>query len=498
MPTNSLPDSLPDFRAQPAAFLQALFAVAVRQAQPSHVLPAYLSADSIRPAQGGRLLVLGAGKAAAAMAWTVEECCHSWFKPWLNPAGDVLPAQLGTVGLTAAQAEIGQPLFSGLVVTPYGHIPPRPASLADVPQHITVLQAAHPVPDAASQDAAERMLALARSAGPHDVVLFLVSGGGSSLLAMPAHGLSLQEKQRIHQALVHSGASISDINCVRKHLSAIKGGRLAQACGQARVVTLAISDVPGDDPAVIASGPTVPDTTTAAQALSICNRYRIDLPEAALHALGCSNVPAKLPRDVLDAPSNLAANPPNDVQGLRTLHLVATPWQSLQAAAQAARAVGLPTHILSDAIEGDAVQAAQMHAALAQCVAQHGQPFVRPCLLLSGGETTVAMPDHGSLPATRGQGGRATTFALALAQSLNAQPGIWALAADTDGVDGSGPHAGALVTPSTLERGKIAGLLASKSIEQCASANFFAACGDLITTGPTLTNVNDFRAVLVL
>lgn len=498
MPTNSLPDSLPDFRAQPAAFMQALFAVAVGQAQPFHVLPAYLSADSIRPAQGGRLLVLGAGKAAAAMAWTVEECCHSWFKPWLNPAGDVLPAQLGTVGLTAAQAEIGQPLFSGLVVTPYGHIPPRPASLADVPQHITVLQAAHPVPDAASQDAAERMLALARSAGPQDVVLFLVSGGGSSLLAMPAPGLSLQEKQRIHQALVHSGAAISDINCVRKHLSAIKGGRLAQACGLARVVTLAISDVPGDDPAVIASGPTVADTTTAAQALSICNRYGIDLPKVALDALSGSKGSTMLAGDVSHASSSPTATQPTGIQGLRTVHLVATPWQSLQAAAQAARAVGLPTHILSDAIEGDAVQAAHLHAALARCVAQHGQPFTKPCLILSGGETTVTLPSSTQPAATRGQGGRATTFALALAKALKAQPDIWALAADTDGVDGTGPHAGAIVTPTTLERGQFFGLSASASLAQHASANYFAACGDVLTTGPTFTNVNDFRAMLVL
>lgn len=436
---------VPDFRSQPRAFLQALLDVAVQQAQPMHTLAAHLPPPP-DPAVG-RTLVLGAGKAAAAMAQALE--AH-W--PATAP-------------------------LSGLVVTRYGHVPPRPAGL---PQRVQVLQAAHPVPDAASQQAAQRMLALAQGLGPHDLVVFLASGGGSALLSLPVDGLGLADKQRIHQALLHSGAAIDEMNCVRKHLSAIKGGRLAAACAPAQVVTLAISDVPGDDLSVIASGPTVPDPTTCAQALSILARYGIDLPAPVAQALA---------QGTLETPK------PDTAQWARhTQHLIATPWQSLHAAAEVARAVGLPTHVLSDSIEGEAREVAKVHAALARAVAQRKGPFTAPCLLLSGGETTVTVAP-GTPP---GQGGRAVEFALALAHALQGQAGVWSLAADTDGIDGTGPHAGAWVTPDILARATQAGYSATASLAAHNAAPYFAASGDLLTTGPTFTNVNDFRAVLVL
>ena len=375
--------------------------------------------------------------------------------------------------------------LQGLVVTRYGHVPPRGAHAP--PPRIEVVEAAHPVPDAAGLVAAQRILALAQGLTEHDLVICLVSGGGSSLLTLPAQweggGLLLEDKQRINRSLLASGAGIAEMNCVRKHLSAIKGGRLAAACAPARVVTLLISDVPGDDASVIASGPTVPDPTTCAQALHILQRYAIDIPDALREQLAGGR---------LETPK-----PGASVFARNTVHLMATPLQSLQAAAHAAQAAGVPAYILSDEMEGESRDVGRVHAALARAVAQRGEPFARPCVILSGGETTVTLRPQ--LPgAPKGRGGRAGEFCLGLAQALQGQAGVYALAADTDGIDGVEDNAGAWVTPDVLERARAQGL----KIEDCLDRNdayaYFSALGDLLITGPTYTNVNDFRAILVL
>lgn len=434
--------------AQARVFLQHLFDVAVRRALPAQCISPWLPSPPT-PASGGRTLVLGAGKAGAAMAQAVEAA-------WPTDA----------------------PL-SGLVVTRYGHVPPRPSGLI---RRIEVVEAAHPVPDAAGQDAARRMLALAHNLGPHDLVLCLISGGGSALLSLPVDGLDFAGKQAINQALLDSGASISEINCVRKHLSRVKGGRLAAACAPARVVTLAISDVPGDDPSVIASGPTVPDTSTCADALDIVGRYAIALPPAVVQALKQGQLETPKPGE-----SRFEHN---------TVHLIATPQHSLQAAADAARAAGVPAVILSDAIEGESREVAKVHAAIARAVAQRGQPFARPCVILSGGETTVTI--RASAPAApRGRGGRAGEFCMGLAQALQGQGGVYALAADTDGIDGVQDNAGAFVAPDTLARAATLGMKITDYLDRNDACGFFAPLGDLVLTGPTFTNVNDFRAILV-
>ena len=442
------PARVPRDPAEVRAFLRHLFVVAVQRALPAHTLAAWLPQPP-SPASGGRTLVLGAGKAAAAMAQALEA---AW------PADAPL---------------------SGLVVTRYGHVPPRPGG---VPQRVEVVQAAHPVPDAAAQEAARRMLELARGLGPQDLALFLVSGGGSALLTLPADGLQLADKQALTQALLASGANIAEMNCVRKHLSRIKGGRLAAACAPARVVTLAISDVPGDDPGVIASGPTVPDASTCAQALDILRRHAITLPPAILDALE---------RGELETPK------PDDARfAQHTVRLIATPHDSLQAAADAARAAGVAAVILSDAIEGESREVAKVHAAIARATAQRGEPFARPCVILSGGETTVTLRAR-TPGAPRGRGGRAGEFCLALAQALQGQPGVFALAADTDGIDGVEDNAGAFVGPDTLVRAAQRGLKVGDHLERNDAYGFFAALGDLVVSGPTFTNVNDFRAILV-
>ena len=394
--------------------------------------------------------MLGAGKAAGAMAQAVE--AH-----W--PADAAL---------------------SGLVVTRYEHIPPRPAGLA---QRIEVVQAAHPVPDAAGVTAAQRIMELTRGLTEDDLVLCLISGGGSALLSLPAQGLTLRDKQRINKELLHSGATIAEMNCVRKHLSAVKGGRLALACAPARLVTLAISDVPGDDPSVIASGPTVPDASCCADALSILQRYGISLP---------ASVSAALASGALETPK------PGDAAFDRTeVDLIATSGQSLQAAAQAARQAGLSAYILSDEIEGESREVGKVHAALARFVATQGEPFQRPCVILSGGETTVTVrtAPPGS---ARGRGGRAGEFCLGLAQALQGQPNVWALAADTDGIDGMESNAGARVEPATLSRALASGMKIENFLELNDAYGYFSALDDLVVTGPTFTNVNDFRALLVL
>jgi len=433
--------------ADPRALLRHLFDVAVARAQPAQVLPAHLPAPP-----RGRTLVLGAGKAAAAMAAAVEA---AW------PAGAPL---------------------SGLVVTRYGHAAEGGAGSSG-PARIEVVEAAHPVPDAAGERASRRMLALASGLSADDLVLCLISGGGSALLSLPAPGLTLADKQAVNRALLASGAAIDEMNCLRKHLSGIKGGRLALACAPARVLTLAISDVPGDDPAVIASGPTVADRGTCADALAVVERHRIVLPPAALDGLRSGAFETPKPGD-------------RRLDG-HELRVVAAPRQSLLAAAEAARAAGLAAHVLGDDIEGESRDVARVHAALARSVARHGDPFARPCVLISGGETTVTLP-AAPLPGPPGRGGRASEFLLAAALDLAGTPGIWALAADTDGIDGVEDNAGALIAPDTLARAAAAGLAPREFLRRHDAYGFFDALGDLVVTGPTRTNVNDFRALLIL
>ena len=358
--------------------------------------------------------------------------------------------------------------LSGLVVTRYGHVPPVASRH---PRRIEVLEAAHPVPDAAGLQAARRIAQMVQGLGPEDLVLALISGGGSALLAEPAPGLSLADKQAVNQALLRSGAAIDEMNCVRKHLSALK----------AALVALLISDVPGDDPSVIASGPTVPDPTSCAQALAICERYRIALPPAALAGLRSGAFETPKPGDAVFAN--------------HTMHLVATPQQSLEAAAARARSQGVAAYLLSDAIEGESREVAKVHAALARQVARHGQPFARPCVILSGGETTVTLPPPGA--ADPGRGGRASEFLLACAVALQGTPGVYALAADTDGIDGVEDNAGARIGPDTLARAQAQGINPDAHLERHDAYGFFAALDDLVVTGPTFTNVNDFRALYI-
>ena len=437
----------------PADFLQHLYDIAVRRAMPLHSLAAHLPPPP-DPALG-RTLVLGAGKAAASMAQALEAL-------WPAHAGAHAP-------------------ISGLVVTRYGHIPPRPAGL---PQYIEVLEAAHPVPDAAGVAAAERMLALTAGLTEHDLVLCLISGGGSALLTLPCEGLDLADKQRINRELLASGASISEMNCVRKHLSRIKGGRLAAACFPARVVTLAISDVPGDDASTIASGPTVADASSCADALSILQRLALTLPAAVANSLQSGALETPKPGVGVFAQSS------------GDFRLIATPQHSLEAAASAARAAGVNAYVLSDEIEGESREIAKMHAALARSTAAGRSAFQTPCVILSGGETTVTLRPTQAGQA-RGRGGRAGEFCLGLAKALQGHPGIWALAADTDGIDGVEDNAGARVSPTTLARALALGLKVNEYLTHNDAYGYFSGLGDLIVTGPTYTNVNDFRAIWV-
>jgi hydroxypyruvate reductase len=419
-----------DGRARAA--LRQVFDAAVAAADPRRVLARHLPS---RPA--GRIVVVGAGKSAAVMAAAVED---AW------PDADL----------------------HGVVVTRYGHAVPT--------RRIEVIEAAHPVPDANSEAGGRRVLETVRGLGPDDLVLALMSGGASALMALPAPWVSLADKQAINRALLASGATIAEMNCVRKHLSAIKGGRLAAAAAPARVVTLAISDVPGDDPAVIGSGPTVADPTSFADARALLLRYGIT-PSAA--------VAARLARDDDETPK------PGSLPhaGLR---LIATPAMALQAAATAARGLGLAPLLLGDALEGESRELGTVMAGIARSVATHGLPLPPPAMLLSGGETTVTI---GQGPA--GRGGRNTEFLLGLALALAGIPGVWAAAGDSDGIDGTEDAAGAIVTPDTLARARAAGLDPRAVLNRHDSYGLFDAIGDLIRTGPTLTNVNDIRAVLV-
>lgn len=431
--------------AEPRAFLEHLYQVAVQRALPLHSTAAHLP-----PPPKGRTIVIGAGKAGGSMAQAVE-------------------------ALWPADAPL-----EGLVVTRYHHIPPRPEGL---PQRIEIVEAAHPVPDAAGLAAAQRILQMTQGLTKDDLVLCLISGGGSALLPLPAEGLSLEDKQGINKALLNSGANIGEMNCVRKHLSRIKGGRLAAACAPARVVTLTISDVPGDDPSVIASGPTVPDASSCADALAILKRYGIAVPAEVL---------SRLESGALETPK-----PGNPAFEGHEVHMMATPQQSLEAAAVAARAAGLEAHILSDEMEGESREVGKVHAALARAVALRGQPFRKPCVILSGGETTVTVRPRQPGDA-KGRGGRAGEFCLGLALALQGQPGVYALAADTDGIDGVEDNAGAYVAPDTLQRATAQGMKINGFLDRNDAYGYFEPLGDLVVTGPTHTNVNDFRALLIL
>lgn len=435
----------PDPRQNPRQFLEHLYQAAVRRALPLHNTQAFLP----KPPKG-RTLVIGAGKAGGSMAQAVEAL-------WPQDA----------------------PL-EGLVVTRYRHIPPRPEGLK---RRIEIVEAAHPVPDAAGLAAAERILAMVQGLTADDLVLCLISGGGSALLTLPAEGLSLEDKQRINRDLLDSGANIGEMNCVRKHLSRIKGGRLAAACAPAQVVTLTISDVPGDDPSVIASGPTVPDATTCADAVAILQRYGIAVP---------GGIMSLLEQGALETPK-----PADDAFLGQAVHMIATPRQSLEAAAAAARAAGIEAHILSDEMEGESREVGKVHAALARAVARGNGAWKKPCVILSGGETTVTVKKQPE-GTPRGRGGRAGEFCMGLAQALQGQPGVWALAADTDGIDGMEDNAGAFVEPETLARALAKGMKADRYLDRNDAYGFFEAVGGLVVTGPTHTNVNDFRALLVL
>jgi glycerate 2-kinase len=382
------------------------------------------------------LIVIGAGKASAAMAQAVEQ----------NWRGSL----------------------SGLVVTRYGYAVPC--------TQIEIVEAAHPVPDAAGMHAAQRMLELVGHLSADDLVLCLISGGGSALLPLPAAGVTLDLKQNVSRALLASGATISEINCVRRHLSAIKGGRLGAACHPAQVLTLLISDVPGDRPVDVASGPTVADPTTCADALRIVGRYAIDLPQTALELLESGRGESVKPKDPRLARA-------------RTL-TIATPQMALEAAAAAARDAGITVHILSDAIEGEAKVVGSVFAGIARQVAERNQPFAAPCVLLSGGETTVTV--RGS-----GRGGRNVEFLLSLGLALEGHGRIHALAGDTDGVDGQEEIAGAYLSPDSLERAQALGLKPKNMLDNNDAHGFFSALHDSVITGPTLTNVNDFRAILI-
>ena len=417
----------------PRELLQQMFAAAIDAAQPAHSIPAHLP-----DVPKGRLIVIGAGKASAAMAQVVDRL-------WSEPGA-----------------------LSGLVVTRYGYAVPC--------ERVEIVEAAHPVPDPAGFAAARRIMDMVANLTADDTVLCLISGGGSALLPLPLPGISLRDKQAVSCELLKSGASISEMNCVRRHLSAIKGGRLAAACHPAKVLTLLISDVPGDYPGDIASGPTVGDATTCEDALAIIRRYRIDLPQ---------NV-----SKVLESGLGESVKPDDPRLSGNEVRLIATPQMALEAAARVARAAGLTPHILSDSIEGEARDVGKVMAGMARQIATRGQPFAPPCVLLSGGETTVTLRGNG-------RGGRTVEFLLSLGVALEGLFGVHALAGDTDGVDGVEEIAGAYLAPDSSRRAWNLGIRPKDALANHDGHGFFSALGDSVVTGPTLTNVNDFRAILI-
>lgn len=416
------------------ALLRRMFDAAIASAQPALCVPPHLPTPE--DVGNGRLIVIGAGKASAAMARAVED---HWSRP-----------------------------LSGLVVTRYGYAVPC--------ERVEIVEASHPVPDSAGLNAAERMLVLVSGLTADDFVLCLISGGGSSLLPLPAPGITLEHKQAVNRALLRSGATIREMNCVRRHLSAIKGGRLAAACHPARVLALLISDVPGDDPIDIASGPTVADPTTCDDALAIVRRFGIELPASV--------------RAVLESGRGETIKP-GDVRLARTqAQTVAAPQMALDAAAAVARRAGYAAHILGDSLEGEAREVGKVLAGIALQIANRGQPFGAPCVLLSGGETTVTVRGNG-------RGGRNVEFLLSLGIALGGHPRIHALAGDTDGVDGQDEIAGAVLSPDSLARAWSLGRPPRDSLDTNDGHGFFEALGSSVITGPTLTNVNDFRAILI-
>jgi glycerate 2-kinase len=416
---------------EPRKILRAMFDAAVNGASPSLRVPAHLP-----PPPKGRTIVVGAGKASALMAKAVEE-------NWSDP-------------------------LTGLVVTRDGHSVPC--------KRIEIVEASHPVPDVRGLRAAERICGLVDGLGPDDLLLALISGGGSALLTLPAPGLTLQDKQAVNAALLRSGASIGEMNIVRKHLSAIKGGRLAAAAHPAQVVTLVISDVPGDDPALIASGPTVADPSTFADATAVLMKYGIAEPRSVIEHL--SRAEDETPK-------------PGDLRLSRTYtKTIAAPQLSLEAAAQVACKAGVTPLILGDALEGEAREVGRVMAGIARHTAQRGQPVRPPVVLLSGGETTVTVKGTG-------RGGRNVEFLLSLAVALDGLSNVFALAGDTDGVDGAEETAGAIVTPDTLARAATLRIDAKALLANNDGHSFFEALGDQVITGPTRTNVNDFRAILI-
>ena len=414
----------------PETLLKAMFQAGVDAALPSVCVPAHLP-----PKPKGRTVIIGAGKASGAMAKALEDV-------WDGP-------------------------LEGLVVTRYGYRLPT--------DRLEVVEAAHPVPDEAGREAARRIFEMVQGLSEDDLVLCLISGGGSALLAAPAEGITLEDKQAVNKALLASGATISEMNTVRKHLSAIKGGRLARAAYPAKVVALMISDVPGDDPSIIASGPTVPDPSTKADAIGIVEKYALDLPENVRRALETGEETPKPGDPCFERVENI---------------MIATPQASLEAAAEVAREAGVTPVILGDSIEGESRDVALVHAGIARQCAMRGQPQEPPCVLISGGETTITLKG-------KGKGGRNTEFLLALAIALDGLEGVYALAGDTDGVDGSEDNAGALIDPDTLARAEKAGLNPKAMLADNDPYTFFKGIGDLLETGPTMTNVNDLRAILI-
>ncbi|MEW7313968.1 glycerate kinase [Buttiauxella gaviniae] len=413
------------------AVLLEMFNAAIKSADPHAALM-----DALPEKPKGRCIVVGAGKASAAMAAALEAA-------WPDVA------------------------LSGVVVTRYGHAVPT--------RQIRIIEAAHPVSDSMSEVASMLILESVKNLTPDDLVIALISGGGSALMALPRTGITLADKQAVNKALLRSGATIQEMNAVRKHFSDIKGGRLALAALPAKVVTLVISDVPGDNPEDIASGPTVPDSSTLEQVRVILSRYHIDLPEHVSRVL-CER------RATVSAA---------DIQA--DVRMIATPSKALQSAAAIAERMGITPLILGDALEGESAQLGIMMAGIARSVKHHGLPVKTPAVLLSGGETTVTI---GKGSAKRG--GRNTEFLLSLANTLAGEEQIWAMAGDSDGIDGTEDAAGAFVCPDSLFRAREREINAKQMLDEHDSYTFFAMLNDLIKTGPTLTNVNDIRAILIV
>jgi len=415
----------------PKDLLRQLADAAIRAADPAHRVPPIL------PAAPKKAIVLGAGKASAAMARAIE-------RTWPDTE------------------------LSGIVVTRYGY--------EVACEHIEIVLAAHPVPDDAGLEAARRILDMAQGATADDLVIALMSGGGSALLTAPADGITFAEKQEVNRQLLRSGADIGEMNTLRKHISAIKGGRLAAAAHPARVLSILISDVPGDDPAVIGSGPTVPDPTTFADALAVVAKYKMELPESV--------------RRHLEAGADETPKPGSPIFNENDLMFAAKPDKSIEAAADVARAAGFAVVDLGDRVEGEARDVGREHAELALACKAGTGPAGAPCVILSGGETTVTMTGHG-------RGGRNTEYLLGVAERLDGAADIYAVACDTDGVDGSEDNAGAFIDPTTCARADAAGLSVAAALAGNDAYTLFDNIGDLLMTGPTYTNVNDFRALVV-